>query len=59
MIELQPAGIGNLELLKTIGLRALEESSRAFGSTYAREAQFEQDEWARRALVWNGERGIG
>ena len=59
MIELEPVGVGNLELFRTVRLRALEESPRAFGSTYAREAQFEPDDWVRRALLWNGERGIG
>jgi hypothetical protein len=44
MIELVPVGIGNLELFRTVRLGALEESPRAFGSTYAREAQFEPDD---------------
>jgi ribosomal protein S18 acetylase RimI-like enzyme len=59
MIELVPVGIGNLELFRTVRLGALEESPRAFGSTYAREAQFEPDDWVRRVQLWNGERGIG
>lgn len=59
MVELVPVGIGNLELFRTVRLRGLEESPRAFGSTYARESQFERDDWVRRAELWNGERGIG
>jgi ribosomal protein S18 acetylase RimI-like enzyme len=51
--------IENLELFRTVRLRAFEESPRAFGSTYAREAQFEPEEWMRRVERWNGERGIG
>ena len=59
MIELMPVEIANLQLFKTVRLRALEESPSAFGSTYAREVQFDDEEWTKRALRWNGERGIG
>ena len=59
MIELVPVGTENLELFRRVRLDALEESPRAFCSTYAREAQFEPGEWMRRVERWNGERGIG
>ena len=59
MIELTPVASGNLELFKAVRLRALAESPSAFGSTYAREVQFDEDEWARRAVRWNGAFGIG
>jgi GNAT superfamily N-acetyltransferase len=59
MIELEPVEIGNLQLFKTVRLRALEESPSAFGSTYAREVQFNDEDWLARAMRWNGERGIG
>lgn len=59
MIELVPVVIGNLQLFKTVRLRALEESPSAFGSTYAREAQFDDEDWLARAMRWNGDHGIG
>lgn len=59
MLTLAPITAGNLQAFKTIRLRALLESPHAFGSTYAREAGFDEAEWLRRALRWNGDRGIG
>jgi ribosomal protein S18 acetylase RimI-like enzyme len=40
---------GEVELLRDIRLRALEDTPLAFGSTYAREVAFEPAEWERRA----------
>jgi ribosomal protein S18 acetylase RimI-like enzyme len=41
-------------VFKEVRLRALQDAPHAFGSTYAKEA-----EWMRRAERWNGESGIG
>lgn len=49
----------NVAIFKEVRLRALQEAPYAFGSTYAREAQFDDVEWTRRAERWSGERGIG
>lgn len=39
--------------LKTVRLSALKDSPTAFGSTFARESQFSDEDWARRVLFWN------
>ncbi len=49
----------NVVAFKTIRLRALQDSPSAFGSTYAREAEFPDAEWLRRATNMNGEKRIG
>ena len=49
----------NVELFKSVRLKALSESPSAFGSTYAREVAFTEAEWLARLERWNGERGIG
>ncbi len=49
----------NVAVFKDVRLRALQEAPYAFGSTYAREVQFDDAEWARRVERWNGERGVG
>lgn len=59
MITLEPVSEENLRTLRTVRLRALEESPAAFGSTHARESQFTHDEWLVRAMRWNGDLGIG
>ena len=59
MITIEPITAGNVQLFKEVRLRALSDTPRAFGSTYAREAAFPDSEWLARALKWNGERGIG
>lgn len=59
MITIKPITAKNVSLFKAVRLRALQEAPYAFGSTYAREAEFEDAEWLRRAERWNGERGIG
>ena len=46
-------------LFKEVRLRALQDAPHAFGSTYAKEAEFTEAEWMRRAERWNGESGIG
>jgi GNAT superfamily N-acetyltransferase len=59
MITLEPVSEENLRTFRTVRLSALEESPGAFGSTYAREIRFTQDEWLARAARWNGDLGIG
>jgi len=59
MISLEAIREENLHIFRAVRLRALEESPAAFGSTFARESLFTQDEWLARAMRWNGELGIG
>lgn len=59
MILIEPITLQNISIFKDVRLRALQESPYAFGSTYAREIQFDDAEWARRAGRWNGDRGVG
>ena len=46
-------------MFKDVRLRALADSPTAFSSTYARESEFPDEEWMRRAEHWNGEQAIG
>lgn len=59
MISIEAITRDNVRLFKTIRLEALRESPSAFGSTYAREAAFSDEEWLARLERWNGEKGIG
>lgn len=59
MILIEKITTQNVAAFREVRLRALWEAPYAFGSTYAREAQFEDAEWVRRAEKWNGERGVG
>ena len=59
LIVIEPITQHNLAVFKDVRLRALQEAPYAFGSTYAREVQFDHAEWARRVERWNGERGAG
>lgn len=58
-MTIEPITMKNVVLFKSVRLRALQEAPYAFGSTYAKEAEFDDAEWVRRAERWNGERGIG
>jgi ribosomal protein S18 acetylase RimI-like enzyme len=49
----------NLLAFKAVRLRALQDSPSAFGSTYARESQFPDAEWLKRAERWSGDTGVG
>ena len=49
----------NIRVFKDVRLRALQEAPYAFGSTYAREVQFDDAEWARRVERWSGVLGAG
>ena len=44
---------------RTVRLWALQDSPAAFGSTFARESQFPDAEWLRRAANMNGEKAVG
>ena len=59
MITIKPITGDNVEIFKTVRLRALQESPAAFGSTYAREAAFPKSEWLARVERWSGEKGVG
>jgi GNAT superfamily N-acetyltransferase len=59
MVSIEPVTVNSIEKFKAVRLRALKESPEAFGSTYAREVAFTEDEWIARATRWNGEEGIG
>jgi ribosomal protein S18 acetylase RimI-like enzyme len=49
----------NILAFKAVRLRALQDSPSAFGSTYARESQFPDAEWQKRAERWSGDTGVG
>jgi GNAT superfamily N-acetyltransferase len=59
MVSIVPITGENFLAFKAVRLRALQDSPFAFGSTYARESEFTDDEWLRRAQNWNGVRGAG
>jgi ribosomal protein S18 acetylase RimI-like enzyme len=59
MISIVPITGQNFLVFKAVRLRALQDSPFAFGSTYARESEFTDDEWLRRAENWDGVRGAG
>lgn len=59
MIVLEQITTENAMVFKAVRLRALQDTPSAFGSTYARESQFDDAEWIKRANNMNGERSIG
>ena len=59
MIALEPITTQNVAAFRDVRLRALQDTPLAFGSTYARESQFSDEEWLQRVTRWNGENGIG
>jgi ribosomal protein S18 acetylase RimI-like enzyme len=59
MITLEPITAQNVAIFRDVRLRALQDAPLAFGSTYARESQFSDEEWLQRVTRWNGESGIG
>jgi GNAT superfamily N-acetyltransferase len=59
MISIVPITVQNFLVFKAVRLQALQDSPFAFGSTYARESEFTDDEWLRRAENWNGVTGAG
>lgn len=59
MIVIEPITLRNTLRFKEVRLRALQDAPYAFSSTYARESQFNDSEWIRRAERWNGAAGAG
>lgn len=59
MVDITPITLGNIATFKAVRLRALLDTPTAFGSTYARESEFTNAEWVRRAERWNGAQGVG
>jgi len=59
VIVIEPITARNVSVFKAVRLRALHDAPYAFGSTYAREAQFADAEWLARVERMNGERGVG
>ena len=59
MVSIDPITPANAHLFRQVRLRALQDAPTAFCSTYAREAAFDDAEWARRVQRWSGEQGIG
>jgi ribosomal protein S18 acetylase RimI-like enzyme len=59
MVTLEPITAENVALFREVRLRALQDAPLAFGSTYARESQFSDQEWLQRVTRWSGESGIG
>ena len=55
MIEIKRITPETALVFKEARLRALQDSPLAFSSTYARESQFPQDEWQRRAERCGGD----
>jgi ribosomal protein S18 acetylase RimI-like enzyme len=52
VIKLVPITPDVVAAFKDVRLRALQDSPQAFGSTYAKESQFGDDEWLRRSERW-------
>lgn len=59
MATLEPIDERNVWIFKAARLRALQDSPTAFGSTYARESQFDDAEWSKRTAYMSSEKGIG
>ena len=59
MIALERITSQNALVFKAVRLRALQDAPSAFGSTYAKESQFADADWVKRAGNMCGERSIG
>ncbi|HQY88991.1 MAG TPA: GNAT family N-acetyltransferase, partial [Tepidisphaeraceae bacterium] len=58
MIKILPVKLDVLKEFKSTRLRALQDTPLAFGSTYARESQFTDDDWNARLARADGVRGV-
>jgi ribosomal protein S18 acetylase RimI-like enzyme len=58
MVALEPINPQNAPIFRSARLRALQDTPRAFGSTYAKESQLTDADWAERAGRWNGETSV-
>jgi ribosomal protein S18 acetylase RimI-like enzyme len=56
MVVIKPITVEAALTLKAIRLRALLDTPKAFGSTYARESRFSDAEWEDRARRWTDDR---
>lgn len=59
MSVIKRVAAGDASVYKEVRLRALEESPTSFSATYAKEAQFPDEEWQKRAARCDGDRIIG
>ncbi|MGO9434018.1 MAG: GNAT family N-acetyltransferase [Terracidiphilus sp.] len=55
MITLEPIAPGNALTFKEVRLRALQTDPTAFGSTYAKESNFPDEEWINRSVRWSSD----
>ncbi len=49
----------SVSIFKATRLQALQDSPTAFGSTYAKESLFTDEDWGKRAAQWTSERSMG
>jgi ribosomal protein S18 acetylase RimI-like enzyme len=49
----------NASIFKSVRLQALQDSPSAFGSTYAKESQYSDADWLKRAADWSNDRSVG
>jgi ribosomal protein S18 acetylase RimI-like enzyme len=57
--DLEQISPKNVLIFKAVRLQALQDSPSAFGSTYAKESQFSDADWLKRAVDWSSDRSIG
>jgi hypothetical protein len=53
MLLLKPITPASANSYREVRLCALQDTPSAFGSTYAKESQLSDDDWAKRAIDWN------
>lgn len=58
MISLEQLSARLVGQFKSVRLTALQDSPSAFGSTFARESQLSDEDWHKRAAIWNGDRSV-
>jgi ribosomal protein S18 acetylase RimI-like enzyme len=54
MITLRPISAATLDAYRTTRLAALADAPLAFGSTFAKESAFTEEQWRQRLRTWNG-----
>jgi ribosomal protein S18 acetylase RimI-like enzyme len=59
VVSLQRITPENVDVFKTVRLRALQDTPYAFGSTYEQESKFSDTEWRARIERWNGDTAVG
>jgi ribosomal protein S18 acetylase RimI-like enzyme len=58
VIILDPITPQNALIFKSVRLRALRDTPKAFGPTYAKESQLTDADWVKRAAQWNGDKSV-